>query len=122
MEEEKVSVIEKPKKQKTLLISAILALAWLILAFYAFFSATSSLNGAAEQIGAAIIGSIIIPLLIVGCLGLLFNVLGWALNKRGFVLTAGILYCVSLIAITYNFGLIPSIVLTFIGYAKIKKG
>lgn len=121
MQEEKQSVSVKNKtKPKVLLISAVLATLWLIFGFYSFSTAAGGASGTAEQIGAAIAGAMILPFLLIGSLGALFNWLGWALEKRGFAITSGILYCVSLIAITYTFGLIPSIVLAFIGVAKLK--
>lgn len=107
-------------RQKVLLISAIIATAWLIYGFCTFANAASGATETAEQIGAAIVGVMIIPFLIIGSLGALFNWLGWAMSKRGFAITAGVLYCVSLIGFTYTFGLIPSIVLAFIGVGKLK--
>lgn len=108
------------KKPIVLLVGAILATLWIIFAFRTFSSAASGANEAAEQIGAAIAGALILPFLIIASLGLLFNWIGWALKNRGFAIAAGVLYCVSLISFTYTFGLIPSIVLAFIGVAKLK--
>ena len=122
MSEEKTETIVETKKKRptVLLVAAIIATAWIIFGFYSFSNAASGASEVAEQIGAAIAGAMIIPFLIIASLGVLFNWLGWALQKRGFAITAGILYCVSLISITYTFGLIPSIVLSFIGVAKLK--
>ena len=122
MSEEKTETIVETKKKRptVLLVAAIIATAWIIFGFYSFYNAASGASEVAEQIGAAIAGAMIIPFLIIASLGVLFNWLGWALQKRGFAITAGILYCVSLISITYTFGLIPSIVLSFIGVAKLK--
>lgn len=108
------------KKPTILLVSAIIATLWIIFGFYAFSSAASGASEAAEQIGTAIAGMMIIPFLIIASLGALFNWLGWAFQKRGFAITAGVLYCVSLIGFTYTFGLILCIILTFIGVAKLK--
>lgn len=118
--ENKESTKVMKKKPTILLVSAIIATLWIIFGFYSFSSATSGASEAAEQIGAVIAGAMIIPFLIIASLGALFNWLGWAFKKRGFAITAGVLYCVSLIGITYTFGLIPSIILTFIGVAKLK--
>lgn len=104
-----------------LLVSALIATIWLIVAICSFASAVGSSNGTAEQIGAAIAGVMIIPFIIIAGIGLIFNWLSWALKKHGFAIAAGVLYCVSLLAITYDFGFIPSIVLTFIGASKLKK-
>lgn len=117
---ESQKVLGREKKPTVLLVSAIIATLWIIFGIYSFADATGSASGAAEQIGTAIAGAMIIPFLIIAGLGLLFNWLGWALKKRGFAITAGVLYCVSLIGFTYTFGLIPSIILTFIGVAKLK--
>ena len=123
MSEEKTvpqETVNAKKKPTILLVSAVIATLWIIFGIYSFADATGSASGAAEQIGTAIAGTMIIPFLIIAGLGLLFNWLGWALKKRGFAITAGVLYCVSLIGFTYTFGLIPSIVLVFIGVAKLK--
>lgn len=124
MSEEKVAsqkTVEEKKKPTILLVSAVIASLWIIFGIYSFTDAAGSATGAAAQIGTAIAGAMIIPFLIIAGLGLLFNWLSWALKKRGFAITAGVLYCVSLIGFTYTFGLIPSIVLTFIGVSKLKK-
>lgn len=121
MSEENSAVAKEVRKKPTvLLVSAIIATLWIIFGFHSFSSAASGASEAAEQIGTAIAGMMIIPFLIIASLGALFNWLSWALQKRGFAITAGVLYCVSLIGITYTFGLIPSIILTFIGVAKLK--
>lgn len=111
----------KSGKQKVLLIGAIISTLWLIFGFCSFANASGQATEAAEQIGTAIAGLLIVPFLIIGSLGALFNWLAWALSKRGFAIAAGVLYCVSLIGITYTFGLIPGIVLAFIGVSKLKK-
>lgn len=63
------------------------------------------------------------PFMIVAWIGVIFNFVGWLTMRRGFVLTAGILMIVAVvIGFSWGFGLIPSIIMTFIGYARIGKG
>ena len=116
------------KKSKITLVGALLALLWMVFCVSAvgdFISDVPSGNDASavgQQVGTAIGLVIMLPYFIVAWIGVIFYWVGWLVNKSGFVLTAAILLCVSLVlGITYGFGLIPSIVLAFIGYSKIKK-
>ena len=82
-----------------------------------------SISQTAEEVGTAIgttIGlMLVLPHVVLFALGCLFNWLGWFTKIRGFTLTAGILYCVSLIAGIQNFYmvLIP-LILAFVGFAR----
>ncbi len=109
------------KKNTVLLISAILSLMWMIFCTYVFLDGLNGGNSdnAAEAIGTAIGAALLLPYIITAWIGTIFNCIGWLINKKGFALTAGILFCVSLLlGITYGFGLIPSIILSFIAYGK----
>lgn len=108
--------------------SWIIALIWFIVvcsSFASLMSATPT-GSDAEQLGQEIgtaIGFVLqIPFLITSFLGLVFNLLGWGLSKKGFALTAGILFSVSFfLSIGNGFGYIPCLVLCFIGYSRLKK-
>ena len=51
----------------------------------------------------------------------IFNVLGWAMNKRGFALTGAILYTVALVLMPlYFMFVIIQMILSYVGFAKLK--
>ena len=105
------------------LICAIIALVWMIFCGSAIGDVVSGVGAddTAAQLGTMIGMAMLAPYFIVGWLATFFNWLGYFMNKSGFVLTAAILYCVALfLAISYGFGLIPCIILGFIGYVRIK--
>ena len=122
-----VSPIKK-KRSKALLISAIIAAIWFAVvctSFAELLNATPT-GSSAEQLGYEIgigIGFVLqIPFLITSFLALLFNWLGWGLRSKGFALTAGILFSVSVfLGFANGLGYIPCIILSFVGYAKLKK-
>ena len=52
----------------------------------------------------------------------IFNVIAALANKRGFALVAAILYCVgAVLFLMYALFVVPSIILSFVGYAKLGK-
>ena len=116
------------KRDTVLLVSMIIALIWFFIvcsSFSSLLSATPT-GSDAEQLGQEIgtaIGFVLqIPFLITSFLALVFNILGWFLSKKGFALTAGILFSVSFFfSIGNGFGYIPCLVLCFIGYSRLKK-
>lgn len=116
------------KRDNVLLVSMIIALIWFFIvcsSFSSLLSATPT-GSDAEQLGQEIgtaIGFVLqIPFLITSFLALVFNILGWFLSKKGFALTAGILFSVSFFfSIGNGFGYIPCLVLCFIGYSRLKK-
>ena len=110
------------------LICAIIALIWMLFCGGALKDAVSNVPtgnssaAAGAQLGSMIALTMLTPFFIVGWLGTIFSWFAWLTNKSGLALAAAILYCVSLVlAPSYAFGLIPCIVLGYIGYAKIKK-
>lgn len=116
------------RRDMVLLIGAALALAWLIFSYMSVAEVVNSVptGDSAEalgaQVGTALGLALLVPYFIVTALGVIFDWLGWLLNKRGFALTAAILFCVALpLGIGNAVGLIPSIVLGFVGYARLKK-
>lgn len=110
------------KKNKQLLISWILGAAYFLYLISYLTSAVSGSTGA-EQAGAAIASALIMPHLITVGIATLFNILGWSMNKTGFALTGAILYSVSLVLFPpYFMFVVIQIVLSFVGYSKMKKG
>lgn len=111
----------KSKHSKALLISAILGALYSIYLICYFTGAIGSSEGA-EQAGAAIATALVTPHMVLVVLATIFNWVGYFTNKRGFALTGGILYSVSgVMFLIYIMFVIPSIVLSFVGYANLKK-
>lgn len=116
-------------KDKLLLISAVISSAWLIISFCIIMGAVNaSPAGANEweqlgrQIGSAMALTILVPFLALTFVGAIFNWLAWGTGRKGLALTAGILFAVSLIfGFTYALGVIPCVVLSFVGYSRLKK-
>ena len=111
-----------------LLVSAIFAAVWFIIVCSGFadlMNATPT-GTEAEQLGQEIgtaIGFVLqIPFLIVAFIGIVFNWLSWFMSKRGFAITAGVLFSVSvLLSIGNGFAYILCLILCFVGASRLKK-
>ncbi len=119
---------KKAQKNKLLLISAAIAAAWFVFVCIGFGSAGSQtpagdeFEQAAYEIGTALGIMLQLPSLILSFLGTIFNWVAWGGNRKGFALTAGILFSVAfLMGIGNFFGYIPCIVLCFVGYSQLRK-
>ncbi|WP_317395690.1 hypothetical protein [Blautia hydrogenotrophica] len=114
--------MEKKKLSKLLLISFIIGVLYLIYsAFYWSGAATSGAN-TAEQIGAGIATALVMPHLVMTVLAVIFNALGLFMHKRGFALTGAILYTVAIVLFpVYFMFVIVEMILSYIGFAKMKK-
>ena len=112
----------KTKKSKCLLVSWILGAAYVLYLFTYFFGANANTSDSAEAIGAGLATALVTPHLIAVLLAVIFNILGWAMCKRGFALTGAILYAVSMVLFPmYFFFVIVQMILSFVGFAKLKK-
>lgn len=112
----------KQKLSKTLLISFILGVAYILYSLTYWGGATSGTADAAEQIGAGIATVVVMPHLICTALAVIFNGLGLFMRKRGFALTGAILYTVALVLFpVYFMFVIVEMILSYIGFAKMKK-
>lgn len=108
------------RKSKLLLVSWILGALYFVYIVAYLTGALSSSTGA-EQAGAAIASAILFPHMLAVGLAVLFNILGWSMCGRGFALTGGILYAVSIILFPlYFFFVIIQMILSFVGYAKMQ--
>ena len=106
------------KKTRNLLIAAIV-ITVLVLGYYIFH-----FSGAVSQ--DEVVGSIAILLVlphgITVAIALLFNILGLVMKSKGFILTSGILYLVSIIFMPIYFTeVLIQAVLCFIAYGQQKK-
>lgn len=109
------------KHSKVLLTSGILGAIYSIYLICYFSRATTGSQGA-EQVGAALATVLVTPHMILVVLATIFNWVSYFTNKRGFALTGGILYSVGgVIFLLYILFVIPSIVLSFVGYSNLKK-
>ena len=122
---EESSVAAKPEKRKMskcLLIAFIIGLAYCIYSFAYWSGAVDSMGTAAEQIGAGIATALVTPHLICTVLAVIFNGLGCFLKSRGFALAGAILYAVAMVLfLAYFMFVIVEMILSFIGFAKMKK-
>lgn len=109
------------KYNKCLLVSFILGAIYAIYLIAYFGGAIGGSDGA-EQVGAALATALVTPHMICVVLAVIFNGLGVFMNKRGFALTGGILYAVAMVIfIPYFFFVIAQMILSFVGFAKMKK-
>ncbi len=106
------------KKNNLLLISWILTVLYFLLLYKSLSNIGSQTNDASGIIALGLLGIFVFPHIILAFLGGLFNILGWALNKKGFALTGAILYSVAMVfMIPLFYFLIIQMVLSYIGYA-----
>ncbi|MEG0249719.1 MAG: hypothetical protein RR561_04180 [Peptostreptococcus sp.] len=115
-------MVEKSKKSKLALIAMILGIGYLVYIISYFAGGIAETAETAETIGKGIAVMLVLPHLICTMIAVLFNIMGYLMNKRGFVLTAGILYAVAMVLflVYFMFVIIPMI-LCFIAYGKMKK-
>lgn len=117
MSEQKI----KRKKNKLALVSWILSLIYLVYLISYFGSEISSTTGV-EQAGAAIATALVFPHMLTVGIGLIFNILGYFLNNRAFILVGAILYSVSiLLFMVYFMFVIVQMILSYVAFAKMKK-
>lgn len=111
----------KIKRSKILLISAILGTLYSLYLITYFSGGIFGSKDGVELAGAAMATALVTPHMVLVVLATIFNWVGYFSNKRGFALTGGILYSVGgVIFIIYIMFVIPSIILSFVGYAKLK--
>ena len=120
MEEEEMKV--KKRRSKLLLASAIIGVLYILYSISYWTGANTSGADTAEAIGAGIATALVMPHLICTGLAVIFNIIGWAMNHRGFALTAGILYSVAMILFPmYFMFVLLEVIFSFVGFAKLKK-
>jgi ribosomal protein S25 len=112
------------KRSVPLLIAAIIGLIYVICIMSNLSNFAGAIASVLSAMGRGRIGRtetivLLFPHIIFVLIAVIFNIIGWAVNKRGFAITAGILYSVSLIPCFIL--IIPSLVLSFVGAAQLKK-
>ena len=112
-----------------LLISAVLGLLFVVVLMSTAFNQTdqtlSTTANTAEDVGrqlGTLIGvGMLMPQIVTSAIAVILNAVGWGTRKRGLALAGAILYCVAAVLMIFNAPfLVPSIVLSFIGYARMK--
>lgn len=123
-----MSNTKKPTRSKALLFCAIIITVWMVLSAYILQDALAPVEGLTEaeqtgrEIGSALAVAALVPFFLVAGLGGIFTWVSWGVKVPGLALTAGILFSVALfIGASYGIGMIPCIVLAFVGYAMQKK-
>ena len=113
------------KRSKILLVSGIIGTIYsllLIRFFLAYFSAGIISDIYIEKAVSALAVIIVMPHMVLFVLATIFNWFSYIKNKRGFALSAGILYLISLIVFPMDLiFVVPSTILSFIGYFRLKK-
>ena len=110
----------KKKLNICLLISFILGLAYIIYSFV-YWSGIGDATGT-EAAGGAIALVLVTPHLVCTGLAVIFNGLGLFLKSPAFALVAGILYAVAIVLfVAYFMFVIIEMILSFVGYAQLKK-
>ena len=114
--------VSKKKRSVALTISAILGVIYSIYIISYFSKAMLGSGSTAEAVGGALATALVTPHMVCAVIGAIFNVIAAIGNKRAFALVGAILYCVgAVIFLLYAAFLIPSIILSFVGYARLKK-
>ena len=107
--------------------SIMLLVSWLLVLVYMALMIMSISKGFAdgsdfEKLGTAVMTMMMYPHLITVAIGLLFNILGWALHKPGYALTCAILYTVGMVLFPFFFFmLLVQTILSYVAYAKMKR-
>lgn len=111
----------KKSKSKLALISWILSALYLVYLIFYFSEGLGTTTGS-EQAGAAIATALVLPHMLAVAIGLIFNMLGYFLNNRAFILVGAILYSVSiLLFMMYFMFIIIQMILSYVAFAKMKK-
>ncbi|MGL5713162.1 MAG: hypothetical protein ACRCX2_09100 [Paraclostridium sp.] len=108
------------KRSWLLLISFTIAMCYIVFMVSYFGGGVFNSKGS-DQLSAGIATALVLPHFIALILGAIFNFIGWFFSMRGMALTGGILYSVSMLLFPlYFLFVLPSTVLYFVGFAKIK--
>lgn len=112
----------KKKKSKLVLISLILTILYVIYLISYTTGVFSNANNDAQVVGTGLAVAIVMPHFVSTVIGLIFNLLGYFLNHRAFVLTSAILYSVAIVLFPiYFMFVIVQMILMYIAFAKMKK-
>ena len=112
----------KAQKSRLALIAMILGILYILGGIYYFIQvmlATTDAENVVVALFFVLISSIMAPHFVCVLVAVIFNFLGWSMNSRGFILTAAILYAVSIILFPFYFMFVSAqMILLFIAFAK----
>ena len=112
----------KKKRSVLLLLSAIIGLLYIVFSVVYWTEVNTGNDELGITISAALATALVFPHLICAGLAVIFNILGWAMNHRGFALTGAILYAVAMIMFpVYFMFVLLEVILSFIGFARLPK-
>lgn len=110
------------KRSRLLLASACIAAFYIVFFIYSFVTASSGAESKYYALGVGIAVYLSLPHLLCVIIALVFNILGWSLNHRGFALTGGVLYSVSMLLFPlYFMWVILEVIFSFVGFSNLKK-
>lgn len=125
-----VMATPRVKRSLLLLMSAVLGLVFFFVLVSGTFTRTDEILSQAAttaeevgfQLGTMIGATLMIPQMIATGIAVILNGVGWGIKSRGFALAGAIVYCVAAVLMIINAPfLLPSIVLSFLGYARMRK-
>lgn len=107
------------KKSVLLLISAILGCAYLAYSIVYWLGVNSGSGSTAESIGSGIATAIVFPHLIATAIAVIFNLIGWIMDRKWLALTGAIMYTVAMIFFPlYFMFVVAEMILSYIGFAR----
>ena len=110
------------KRSIPLIISAVLGVWYSIYITVHFGGIMFGSSSVAELAGGAIATALVTPHMVCVVVAAIFNTVACFTNKPGFALVGGILYSVgAVVFLLYALFVVPSIILSFVGYAQLKK-
>lgn len=110
------------KRSHLLLASACIAAFYIVFLISHFVGSMAGAENEYYALGVGIGAYLSLPHMLCVIIALVFNILGWSLNHRGFALTGGILYSVSMILFPlYFMWVILEAIFSFVGFSNLKK-
>ncbi len=114
----------KQKRSTLLIIAMVLGVGYAVYSLWYWFGGGAAAqvgSDSAAQLGGAIATALVMPHLVATLVAAIFNVLGVAMSKAGFALTAGILYAVAMVLFpSYAPFVLIEAVLCFIAFARMR--
>jgi hypothetical protein len=108
-------------RSKVMFVSAVLGSLYMVYIISYFFGGINSTEGA-EQVGTALATAMVMPHMALLVLAVIFNWVGFFMNKKWAAITCGVLYAVSgVLFLLYIMFEIPMIILSFVGVSRINK-
>lgn len=109
-----------------LLIALVIGVIYVIAQIANISSASNAVSTAnpesAEELGTAIGVGLLMPHIVLTVIGVIFNAVAWFLSAKWAALTAAILYVVGgVLGFSNLIFLLPSLILCFVAYSKLKK-